>query len=502
MKGTRVGGHRGLANQTIYYLIVSAIMMCLSVAVCYGTASNDVSVTKEVTPGDHTIDIPPVPDGSETAEIRVTITTNTNEWRIVEFHPGPEGWLGTYVYDYDGTDPGSAYDVAFSGRLERVSAPITAGGGGGDTNDTFRVDGNRSSIEPLYYILPPQHTVCAGQSATFTAYKNENDPEPAVPADSFWTVDSDTNYPVASSVVITNTTTGVYAVVAQNSPTRALSDTANLTVLRVDIQQTNVYYFAMSTNLVTFNLTNSYLGNGTVHWTGGPANEFLGSGDPLAFTVPTNWPAGEHTITAYSDLLTNCLDTAKLTIIKVDINIRTDCERTSNMPAGFNTAYLYDPTEDEWGWGNPCFKELGFFTDPHGDSRGHMEGKGSITPAGIDTSAMEFRWRQKVLVEVVWVSPSSSETPLPGPDNPEGIWVDNLPNWNSAETELCIFMRDDPGGPFPGTITTASLQYRRRINFESWVEIRFTGGTWEVCSDKKKWYIRYAFTVTVHGVFP
>jgi len=255
------------------------------------------------------------------AEISVTLTTDTNDvWRIIELYPPVgEGWSGTYMYQYTGTTPGEAYHKGtFSGRLERVSAPKGTGNGG-ETNATFTADTEGTSTDLEYRIQPPdEQTVCAGNSATFYAEKLLEGAADWVPADSFWTIGGDTNYPEASSVVIPNTTTGIYAVVAQNSPTRALSETATLTVLRVDIQQTNVYYFAMTTNVVNFNLTNSYLGNGTVHWTGGPTNEFLGSGDPLTFTVPTNWPAGEHTITAYSDLLTNCLDTAKLTILKAE----------------------------------------------------------------------------------------------------------------------------------------------------------------------------------------
>ncbi len=285
---------------------------------------------------------------------------------------------------------------------------------------------------------------------------------------------------------------GRYVVRATSPNLSGCYDEMVLDVVKVDVQQASTNVCASCDCTATLNVTADSFSPGGFAWSSIPSG-ISGTGPSITF-YPSNLPPGVYAVRAESLDLPSCGDDCEVVVLKVDVNIRTDGERTPNMPAEFNTAYWYDPTENEWGWGNPAWKELGFFTDPHGDGCGHMEGKGSITPAGIDTSAIEFRWRQNVLAEVVWVSPTSSTSIPPGPDNPTGIKVDNIPNWNSAETELCIFMRDDPGGPFNGTITTASLQYRRRVNFESWVEIRFIGGTWEVCSDKEKWYIRYAFT--------
>lgn len=107
------------------------------------------------------------------------------------------------------------------------------------------------------------------------------------------------------------------------------SDSHQLDIIGVDIAQSNVYHCAMSARPATFSLdqARSHLAprlNGTVRWIGGPTNEFLGEGDPLTFTVPTDCPPGVHIITAYSTLLTNCLDTAKLTIIKVNTETVAD----------------------------------------------------------------------------------------------------------------------------------------------------------------------------------
>ena len=116
----------------------------------------------------------------------------------------------------------------------------------------------------------------------------------------------------------------MYNITAQSTEDASLTANAVLVVLHIDIEQTNVYHSAMSTNAVTFNLTgDSYWGNDddTVIWTGGPYNENLGTGTNISFTAYTNWPAGEHTITAYSSLRPECRDIATLTTLKVELDI-------------------------------------------------------------------------------------------------------------------------------------------------------------------------------------
>ncbi len=136
------------------------------------------------------------------------------------------------------------------------------------------------------------------------------------------------------------------------------SGSTDIYVLKVDIEQTNVLHCIASTNDVTFSLTeDSYTGTGTVYWTGGPTNEFLGEGDPLTFTVPTNWPSGHHTITARSTILTNCYDNATLTTYRLKLLV--------NNTESIQDDYIVQRKPEEMGPREPV-------NEPHGALDNHI----------------------------------------------------------------------------------------------------------------------------------
>jgi len=232
---TDAGGLVGQGTRWIIYLLASVLVMCLCSPACLVAAGNDVSAEIAVTPGSHNLAIPAIPDGSEMAEITVTITAATG-WNLIRLDPAPAGWSGTYQRMYDGMSPGEAYGGVFTGELEPIEQlPPPKGSGGGKPDYTFTVNAEGTSIKPEYRIRPDEQTVCVGESATFYAEKKVDEASGWIPEESFWTVGGDTNYPVASSVTVITNTPGEYSVVAANSPTRVLSDSAELTVVQVDL---------------------------------------------------------------------------------------------------------------------------------------------------------------------------------------------------------------------------------------------------------------------------
>ena len=92
-------------SRRIFFLIATAFVMWLHTPVHVLAGNNDVSASIAVTPGDHDLSIPSIPDGSEMATITVTITAASG-WRLVRLDPAPAGWVGTYQRLYDGMSPG------------------------------------------------------------------------------------------------------------------------------------------------------------------------------------------------------------------------------------------------------------------------------------------------------------------------------------------------------------------------------------------------------------
>jgi len=314
---TDAGGLVGQGTRWILYLLASVLVMCLCSPACLVAAGNDVSAEIAVTPGSHNLAIPAIPDGSEVAEITVTITAATG-WNLIRLDPAPAGWSGTYQRMYDGMSPGEAYGGVFTGELEPIEQlPPPKGSGGGKPDYTFTVNAEGTSIKPEYRIRPDEQTVCVGESATFYAEKKVDEASGWVLEESFWTVGGETNYPVASSISIVTNTPGEYSVVAANSPTRVLTDSATLTILKVDIEPTTLNVCS-KTNSASLNLTtDSFLGGGTANWTSVP-NGISGSGSIITFD-PSSLTPTQYVVTAASSVLSGCTDTCIVEVIKVDI---------------------------------------------------------------------------------------------------------------------------------------------------------------------------------------
>lgn len=215
-----------------------ATLMCLVVSTSFGALGNDVEVGMEVTasPDAFPLIIPAVQDGSEPAKIKVTID-GADGWVVVRRNP-TVGWLNRWIYFYTGNHPGEAYTATFTGRVVKDPPLPTVGVGGAVSEpDNYTVDAEGTFLEPDYYILPPKQVVCVGQSATYTAYRNTDDPNPAVPEDSNWSL-GEVDHPGAdSSIEFSSNIPKVYTVGAHSSATPVLQDTAEMTILRVSITE-------------------------------------------------------------------------------------------------------------------------------------------------------------------------------------------------------------------------------------------------------------------------
>lgn len=295
-----------------------------------------------------------------------------------------------------------------------------------------------------------------------------------------------------------NSTPGTYVVTASVVGMMNYQSVATVNVFRVQLMPTNAIVCWQTTSS-TFSLTNSYWGTNGILWTG---TNGLGIAsvinDSLTFTLSNSVPTN-YIIIATIAGFTNCHDKATLNVFKVNLDIRTATNeyRTANTPTGFNATYWYA----EAGRGtNEGWRVLGFvpgiwLTLP---AYGHLECKGTITPSSIDPNAIQYQWRQNVLTNVIWQgnaadgSDATSSATGFETDNPFSSAQDAYPNLNSGGTELCIFMRDDPGGI--GTDET-KLLYRGRMNCETWVQWAPSGTTnWVDCTAKTNWYIRFAMS--------
>ena len=117
--------------------------------------------------------------------------------------------------------------------------------------------------------------------------------------------------------------------VATNYKVRATSkdntnfyDQVSLTVVKVDIVETNIYVGA--TNTTTLHLTaDSYLGSGTANWSSQPLG-ISGSGTAITFNC-SSLTSTTYVVRAQSSLLTNCYDTCTVTVVMVEFQEYTPC---------------------------------------------------------------------------------------------------------------------------------------------------------------------------------
>lgn len=350
----RAGGATGPGKLRMAFMIAAAMAMCLCVPVRLIAADNDVSADIAVTPGNHNLTIPPIPDGSEVAEITVTITAAPG-WNLVELDPAPDGWFGTYQRLYDGMSPGEAYGGVFTGELE----PIAESGGGGDGGEpdyTFTVNADGTSVKPEYRIRPDEQTVCVGQGAEFFAEKRLDEMSPWELKVSNWRLDGAERPPAASSKTFVTNTSGIYTVTAE---TNGLSDSATLTIIKVESVTSDrdvCWDGGSSVNHKTINFTAVPTPAGASFPPGGPtwtatAGSFIGgnSGEQVIWAAPSG-SGGEATITA------SCgSSSAGKTVTYVYVSPPTwsgplyrsqsNMESVTHAPTGY-MVNLYDDTND------------------------------------------------------------------------------------------------------------------------------------------------------------
>jgi len=113
-----------------------------------------------------------------------------------------------------------------------------------------------------------------------------------------------------------------------NEDGQKATDKVKVTVLKVDIEQTNDVYCVHQTN-ATLNLTSdSFLGSGTANWTSVPAG-ISGTGSNITFNPSTLTPA-QYVVTAKSSLLSTCEDTATVCVYRVTFDVESDATRGSS----------------------------------------------------------------------------------------------------------------------------------------------------------------------------
>jgi hypothetical protein len=128
---------------------------------------------------------------------------------------------------------------------------------------------------------------------------------------------NDSSITVAPGTAFTN-----YVVTATSTDLTNLTATATLQALRVEIEQTNVFACASCTNNctnITFSVTNS---TDRLNWTLTPSNLVNGATITGTGATATVWPGSLQTnyiITATSTDLSNCVSTATLQALHVDI---------------------------------------------------------------------------------------------------------------------------------------------------------------------------------------
>ncbi|MCF7853720.1 MAG: hypothetical protein K9N51_02895, partial [Candidatus Pacebacteria bacterium] len=133
---------------------------------------NDVEATCVVTPGQHTLRVPPVPNPTKPACITITIKP-AKGWALEHCDPPPNGWIGSNpYYKYcDGMTPGDAYTTHFSGKL----TPTTTTGSeipSPPPDHTFTVNASGSFANLTFAISPATNYVKLGHADGFTGMLN------------------------------------------------------------------------------------------------------------------------------------------------------------------------------------------------------------------------------------------------------------------------------------------------------------------------------------------
>ncbi|HAS81851.1 MAG TPA: hypothetical protein DCS43_04050, partial [Verrucomicrobia bacterium] len=232
----------------------------------------------------------------------------------------------------------------------------------------------------------------------------------------------------------------------------------------------------------------------------------LGSGDPLTFTVPTNWPAGEHTITAYSDLLTSCIDTAKLTILNVVIYGRSQngTKRTPNEPKndpnwsgppydiqdrinGYNTSNHKGDAGDIGRLPDQFLENLGIFLYKENgvvtELGAGIELVADIYPADVLLlQNISFRWKASFLGGMQYWDVTGDGVPddqraenAETDDGPDTLWQDEHVTLNPTTGRVSLFMNDAPfDWPYQSNHPN-TYRFRRRANLEARLEWKLPG---------------------------
>jgi hypothetical protein len=143
-----------------------------------------------------------------------------------------------------------------------------------------------------------------------------------------------------------------YTVRAQIEGMTNCGDSADLEVLKIDVDQIDATLCWELTN-VTLNLTtDSYDGGGGVTWTSSPSglSPAFGSGNTLTFN-PSNSVPTSYVVTAASSLLPSCTDSCVVDVIKVDIDETNEYKCVSMTNATLNlTDDSYSPDGYAWTW--------------------------------------------------------------------------------------------------------------------------------------------------------
>ncbi len=216
-------------------LSISLILLCSPER---SAALQIISTNQVVANRGYYLNVPPVENGSKPAEITVTVSPASG-WEVTERHPNPP-WQGTWMYRYDGNQPGHAFTTIFTGKVRRIGS----GAGGVAEPEDFSVTSGVKFVETEYYIQPaPDHIICFGESATFTAHRVIDGVTQL--ENSKWKT-NEVDHANANSITFgPDTPPGEYNITANSTDNEELSDWSKLIVVKVDSitpESTNVCY--------------------------------------------------------------------------------------------------------------------------------------------------------------------------------------------------------------------------------------------------------------------
>jgi len=143
-----------------------------------------------------------------------------------------------------------------------------------------------------------------------------------------------------------NSTPGTYTVTCESSGLSGCDDQCTVTIVKVDISETNEKKCSDQTS-GTLSLTDDSYSPGGYTWSSSPSG-LAGSGSDSTFTYnPSNSTPGTYTVTCESSDLSNCDDQCTVTIVKVDIS-ETNEKKCSDQTSG--TLSLTDDSYSPGGY--------------------------------------------------------------------------------------------------------------------------------------------------------